>query len=129
MSAPLGQRAPAPYAFPSMIDDGHAIHYGAVERGTPIYSSDGVEIGKVDEVVDNYREHILDGIVIETPGRELRFVDGPEVARTAERGVTLAITAEEASSLPSPERAAAMFRPNPRAGRLGRLFGRGWKRQ
>jgi hypothetical protein len=51
------------------------------------------------------------------------------VARTAERGVTLAITAEEASSLPSPERAAAMFRPNPRAGRLGRLFGRGWKRQ
>ena len=112
-----------------MIDDGHAVHYGAVERGTPIYSSDGVEIGKVDEVVDNYREHILDGIVIETPGRELRFVDGPEVARTAERGVTLAITAEEASSLPSPERAAAMFRPNPRAGRLGRLFGRGWKRQ
>jgi sporulation protein YlmC with PRC-barrel domain len=112
-----------------MIDDGHAIHYGAVKRGTPVYGSDGVEIGKVDEVVDNYREHILDGIVIETPGRELRFVDGPEVARTAERGVTLAITAEQASSLPSPERAAAIFRPNPRAGRLGRLFGRGWKRQ
>jgi hypothetical protein len=112
-----------------MIDDGHAIHYGAVERGTPIYSSDGVEIGKVDEVVDNYREHILDGIVIETPGRELRIVDGPEVARTAERGVTLANPAEEASSLPTPERAAAIFRPNPRAGRLGRLFGRGWKRQ
>jgi hypothetical protein len=88
-----------------------------------------VEVGKVDEVVDNYREHILDGIVIETPGRELRFVDGPEVARTAERGVTLAITAEEAGSLPPPERAAAIFRPNPRTGRLARLFGRGWKRQ
>ena len=88
-----------------------------------------MEVGKVDEVVDNYREHILDGIVLETPGRELRFVDGPEVARTAERGVTLAITADEAASLPPPERAAAIFRPNPRTGRLGRLFGRGWKRQ
>jgi hypothetical protein len=112
-----------------MIDDGTAIHYAAVERGTPVYGSDGVQIGKVDEIVDNYREHILDGIVIETPDRELRFVDGPEVARTAERGVTLAISSAEATSLPSPERAAATFRPNPRAGRLGRLLGRHWKRQ
>jgi hypothetical protein len=112
-----------------MIDDGHGIHYAAVERGTPVYGSDGAQIGKVDEVVDNYREHILDGIVIETPDRELRFVDGPEVARTAERGVTLSITAAEAASLPAPEQAAATFRPNARAGRLGRLFGRHWKRQ
>ncbi len=112
-----------------MIDDGSAIHYAAVKRGTPVYGSDGVEVGKVDEVVDNYREHILDGIVIEAPGRELRFVDGPEVARTAERGVTLAITSAEAASLPPPKRAAATFRPNPRTGRLGRLFGGGWKRQ
>jgi hypothetical protein len=112
-----------------MIDDGHGVHYAAVERGTPVYGSDGVQIGKVDEVVDNYREHILDGIVIETPDRELRFVDGPEVARTAERGVTLSLTAAEAASLPPPQRAAATFRPNARAGRLGRLLGRHWKRQ
>ena len=112
-----------------MIDDGEAIHYAAVERGTPVYGSDGVEVGKVDQVVDNYREHILDGIVIETPDRELRFVDGPEVARTAERGVTLAISAADAASLPPPKRAAGTFRPNARAGRLGRLFGRHWKRQ
>ena len=82
-----------------MIDDGQAIHYAAVGRGTPVYGSDGIEVGKVDEVVDNYREHILDGIVIET-GRELRFVDAPEVARTAERGVTLTITSDEVASLP-----------------------------
>ena len=112
-----------------MIDDGDAIHYAAVQRGTPVYGSDGVGIGKVDEVVDNYREHILDGIVIEMPDRELRFVDGPEVSRTAERGVTLAISSADAASLPPPERAAATFRPNARAGRLGRLFGRHWKRQ
>ncbi len=45
------------------IDEGHAIHYSAVERGTPVYSSDEVEVGKVEQVVDNYDEHILDGFV------------------------------------------------------------------
>jgi hypothetical protein len=112
-----------------MIEDGNAIHYAAVERGTPVYGSDEVEVGKVDEIADNHREGILDGIVIETPGRQLRFVDAPEVARTAERGVTLTITSAEVAALPPPERAAPTFRPNPRAGRLGRLFGGGWKRQ
>ena len=112
-----------------MIDDGHPIHYAAVERGTAVYGSDGVEIGRVDAILDNYRERILDGIVIETPSRELRFVDAPEVARTAERGVTLTITSAEAESLPPPERPAPSFRPNPRSGRVRRLFGRGWKKQ
>ena len=85
-----------------MIDDGNAVHYAAVERGTPVYGYDGVEVGKVDEVVDNYREHILDGIVIEAPDRELRFVDGPEVARTAERGVTLSTYAYGGSTTGKP---------------------------
>jgi hypothetical protein len=112
-----------------MVDDGHAIHYSAVERGTPVYSSDDVQIGKVDEIVDNYRERILDGIVVETSGGDLRFVDAPEVARTAERAVTLTITSADAAELPPPAKAPAAFRPNARAGRLGRLLGRGWKRQ
>jgi len=112
-----------------MVDDGEAIHYSAVTRGTPVYSSDEVQIGKVDEVLDNYRERIFDGIVIELSGGDLRFVDAPEVARTAERGVTLAITAADAAELPPPERAPRTFRANPRPGRLGRLFGGGWKRE
>ena len=74
-----------------MSDEGHAIHYSAVETGTDVCSSDGTVVGTVHQVVDNYREHILDGIVIETPSGDLRFADGPEVARTAERLVTLAI--------------------------------------
>jgi sporulation protein YlmC with PRC-barrel domain len=112
-----------------VIDEGHAIHYSAVERGTPVYSFDGVEIGKVDEVVDNFREHILDGFVIEDADGKLRFADAPEVARTSERAVTLAISAAEASQLPPPEKAAPSYRANPGAGRLGRLFGRGWRRR
>src|SRR5687768_9567189 len=85
-------------------DEGHAVHYGAVERGTPVYGADGVQVGKVDQVVDNYREHILDGIVFTSSSGDVRFVDGPEVARTAERAVTLTITAAEADRLPPPKR-------------------------
>ena len=34
-------------------DDGLAVHYTALERGTPVFSSDGQEVGKVDQVLDN----------------------------------------------------------------------------
>ena len=112
-----------------MIDDGAGIHYSAVERGTPVYGSDEVEVGKVDAVLDNYREHILDGFVIETPDGELRFVDAPEVRRTAERGVTLSITSAEAAELPPPEKGASTFGPNRATGKVSRLLGRGWKRE
>jgi hypothetical protein len=111
-----------------VIDDGNAVHYTAVERGTPVYAADGTEVGEVAQVVDNYREHILDGIVIKTVGGDLRFADAPEVGRTAERGVTLAIGAEEVGSLPPPESGAGTFSANVRGGRMSRLFGRGWKR-
>ena len=110
-----------------MIDDGHAVHYTAVERDTPVFSSDEVELGTVEQVLDNYREHIFDGIVLKTTAGDYRFVDAPEVKRTAERAVTLAINAAEVAQLPPPERGPSQFRP--RGGKLSRrLFG-GWKRQ
>lgn len=85
-----------------MPDEGYAIHYSAVQPGTPIYSSDGVEVGHVREVLDNHREHIFDGLVFEDGGGTVRFVDAPEVARTAERAVTLNIDVEEARRLGPP---------------------------
>jgi hypothetical protein len=109
-------------------DDGSPIHYSAVARGTPVYSSDGEPVGKVDEVLDNYREHILDGFVIENQEGELRFVDAPEVARTAERAVRLSIDSAAAGELPTPEKAAPEYRPR-RAGRVGRLLGRNWRKR
>ncbi len=111
-----------------MIDDGQAIHYSAVQRGTPVYSTDEIQVGKVDEVLDNYRERIFDGIVMEDTSGDLRFVDAPEVARTAERGVTLTMNAEEAAQLPAPERGPKVLRANPRAGRLSRMLGGGWRK-
>ena len=96
-------------------DDGHAVHYTALELGTPVISSDGQEVGKVAQVLDNYREHIFDGLVIETGSGEQKFVDAPEVARTAERAVTLTIPAAEVAELGPP--------PDPPK-RMGRLFRR-----
>jgi hypothetical protein len=99
------------------IDDGHAVHYTALTPGTPVYSSDEQEIGTVVEVLDNYREHIFDGLVIEISGGERRFVDAPEVARTAERGVTLTITAVESAELPLPHGGPGL------SGTVRKLFG------
>lgn len=109
-------------------DDGYPIHYAAVERGTPVYASDGRQIGVIDEIVDNYRERILDGFIIETPDGELRFVDAPEVARTAERAVRLTIDSAVAEQLPTPEKGAPEFTPR-RSGRLGKLLGGNWRRR
>ena len=82
-------------------------------------SSDGQEVGKVVEVLDNLPEHIFDGLVIQTAAGERRFVDAPEVARTAERAVTLNITAAECANLSPPEKQGP-----PASGGLKRLFGR-----
>src|SRR3954468_23190028 len=100
------------------IEDGHAVHYLAVERGTPVYGSDEQLVGKVVEVLDNSREQIMDGVVFETPARVRRFVDAPEVARTAELAVTLTIPAAEAAALPPPQKDS-----RPGGGGLRRLFG------
>lgn len=112
-----------------MVDEGPPVHYSAVSRGTPVYASDGVEVGKVDAVLDNYDEHIFDGIVLENANGELRFVDAPEIQRTAERAVTLAIDSAEAATLPTPEQAPPSYRPSRAKGRIGRMFGGGWKRR
>jgi hypothetical protein len=113
-----------------MIDDGNAVHYSAVERGTPIYSSDEIEVGTVEQIADNYKEHIFDGIVMRTPSGEYRFVDAPEVKRTAERAVTLTITAAEAEQLPPPEKGGfAEFQPRRGAGKVASKLGFGWKRR
>jgi hypothetical protein len=102
------------------------VHYTALERGTPVISSDGQEVGKVVEVLDNVPEHIFDGLVIQTTGGERRFVDAPEVARTAERAVTLNITAAECADLPPPQKQGpAVGGSTSGGGVVKRLFGRG----
>jgi hypothetical protein len=109
------------------IDDGAAIHYSAVPSGVPVYAADGTEVGAVREMLDNSREHIFDGVVFRDKGGKTRFADAPEVARTAERGVTLTLSPAEAAELGPPDSGGGAFSAPARAGGgvLGRLFGRG----
>jgi hypothetical protein len=105
-----------------------AISYKALGRGVEVRSSDGVAIGTVDQVLDNVRENIFDGIVMSTAeGR--RFVDAPEVARITAAVVTLSIDSAQASKLPAYQPGAPEYRANPSAGRLARLLGGGWRRR
>jgi len=110
-------------------DDGYAISYKALRRGTTVRSSDGVEVGRVRRVLDNARENIFDGIVVETRSGE-HFVDAPEVAQIATRAVTLTISAADVEELPAPRSLlkerwnhATLVR---RTKRAGRDFKRRW---
>jgi len=111
-------------------DDGHAVSYKVLPRGTPVVASDGTAVGTVREVLENEREHIFDGLFLDTPAGE-RWVDAPEVARIAERRVTLAIDAGAAARLPDRDHAGGpQFEANVRAGKLARLLGGGgWRRR
>jgi hypothetical protein len=110
----------------STPDDGHAISYQALRRGTPVRAADGTEVGTVRKVLEATREHIFDGLVIETRNGR-RFVDAPEVARVAELAVTLTISPEEVDELPVPRSVmkdrwdqATLVRRARRAGRNAR---------
>jgi sporulation protein YlmC with PRC-barrel domain len=85
----------------AVSEDDHSISYLALQRGVPVVTSDGVQIGTVAKVQDNAREHIFDGIVVKTE-KGNRFVDAPEVARITARQVTLTIDAGEAAELQPP---------------------------
>jgi len=98
-------------------DEDRQIGYQALPRGVPVHAADGAQVGKVHRVLDNAREHIFDGIVIDT-GRDLRFVDAPEVARITRSRVTLTIDAAEAAELP-PHQGAVKARAQ-RAGKRWR---------
>src|SRR6478752_6639774 len=87
-----------------MDDLGEPRSYLAVEKGVPVYSSDGEKLGRVVRVLSAPNLDMFDGIVFDTtsgPGGH-RFVDAPEVGEIYERGVVLKIDASVAASLPKP---------------------------
>lgn len=103
------------------IDDGAALNYTALTTGVPVYGSDEVQVGTLAKVLDNAREHIFDGIELDRHDGVRVFVDAPEVARTAERAVTLNVPAAEVDAYPAMKGGGGMHKSG---GFLGRLFGR-----
>ena len=85
-------------------------------------------MGTVDQVVDNYREHILDGFVIDDRGDGLRFVDAPEVGAHRRTRRDPDHRPEAVASCRRRRAAPGTFSANVRSGQLGKLFGRAWKR-
>ena len=123
----MSRAGPAGFASPRVPpvedDDGQAIGYKVLARGTPVVTSDGTELGTVHRVLDNEREHFFGGSVVKGPDKRL-FVDAPEVARIAERRVTLTIDAAEAAGLPEHRgwRGALETRAQRRVNRMKRRF-------
>ncbi len=116
-----------------MDDLGDPSSYIALAPGTPVFSSDGRELGRVEHVLADVEKDIFDGIVLDTsrlPGGH-RFADAPEVDRIYERGVVLAISGAEAEALPEPERHAAALETGPDdtvPDDLGDKLRRAWQR-
>jgi hypothetical protein len=83
------------------MDEGRPIAYQVLDRGVPVYASDGTQVGTVDHVVAAPSEDIFHGIVIRV-GSGQRFVPGDQVASLHERGADLRISAADAGELPAP---------------------------
>lgn len=93
-------------------EHGYRIAFEALERGTPVRTSDGDEIGTVKKVMIVHEKHLFDGIVVSTASGD-RFVDAPEVDEIFERLVTLKLDSSAAASLPEPGENPAAMKVNP----------------
>jgi uncharacterized protein YrrD len=95
-------------------DLGYPVSYEALERNTPVYSSDGETIGVVDHVLADEAEDVFDGIVIASPHHHGHcFADADDVDSIHERGVTLKLTAEQSANLPKPSANPVVMRDDP----------------
>ena len=105
-----------------MSDDDVAISYRVLQPGTAVADASGTPVGTVRQVLDNEREEIFDGLVVDTPdGR--RYVDAPEVGRITEQRVTLTLTAAEVAALPAQDpKGGTTFEANTARRRFGRLW-------
>ena len=95
------------------MDQGLPIAYALVEKGVPVLSRDGDEIGKVDHVVAAPEQDIFHGLVIDSRRLGKRFVPAEDIAALHERGVDLRIDSADVSELPPPSGRAPEFSDDP----------------
>jgi len=97
--------------------------YLTLQRGVDVVSSDGVVVGKVQQVLADGSTNVFDGVVIDaTAGR--RFVDAPEVEEVYERALVLRISSDEVAQLPEPTPSPAVMQAREAPGWLRRTWGR-----
>jgi hypothetical protein len=86
------------------MDLGSPASYLVLADGTPVLSSDGRELGKVEHVLADADSDVFDGVIVDMragPGGH-RFADATQVESIYERGVVLALSATAAERLPEP---------------------------
>jgi hypothetical protein len=79
--------------------DEHAIGYQVLPRGVPVEAADGTRVGTFEKAIHHAREHMLDGVVIETKDGRF-FVDAPEIARITNKRISLTIDSAAVAQLP-----------------------------
>jgi uncharacterized protein YrrD len=97
------------------MDLGEPSSYEALSPGTPVYSSDEQQIGKVSHVLADEGEDVFDGIVIGEHifGEEHRFADADDVQAIFEYGVILKLDRAECAGLPKPTANPAVMHVDP----------------
>jgi hypothetical protein len=95
------------------MDEGLPIAYTVLEKGVPVLASGGEQVGTVYHVVAAPEKDIFHGIVITTPGKDVRFVEAADVASLHEHGVDLRIDLAAAQNLPQPAHAAPVYTEDP----------------
>jgi uncharacterized protein YrrD len=97
------------------MDLGEPSSYLVLSAGTPVYSSDGTQIGKVNHVLAASDEDVFDGIIIGEHlfGSEHRFADADDVEEIYDRGVVLKLDAAGCAQLPKPSANPAVMHDDP----------------
>lgn len=97
------------------MDLGNPASYLVLADGTPVLSSDGREVGKVEHVLADADADVFDGVIVDMragPGGH-RFADATQIASIHERGVVLAVNADAAETLPQPGKNPATMDAGP----------------
>ena len=77
------------------------IAYTALQRGTPVQTSDGREFGTVTAVLVDEPVDVFDGINVETAAGT-RFVDADQIGQIFTTYVCTSLSWEATASLPGP---------------------------
>jgi uncharacterized protein YrrD len=97
------------------MDIGEPSSYLVLSIGTPVYSSDEQQIGKVKHVLAASDEDVFDGIVIGEHlfGSEHRFADADDIQEIYDRGVVLKLDSAACAELPKPSPNPAVMHDDP----------------
>jgi sporulation protein YlmC with PRC-barrel domain len=118
------------------VEEGLPIAYQLLDRGVPVISSDGQQVGTVSSVLADTGEDVFHGLLIDTPHNGVRFLEADSVAAIHEHGVDLRIDLAAAQDLPGPEHGAPVYHEDPSEQQkkwshwVHHITGRGdWKRE